>query len=117
MAQITVTINNRVYEIACDDGQEDHLARLGTYIDSKVTELSASIGQVGDARLLVMASLLIADELADVYGELAEARDALEAAPAAQTHGDTPEMAESLAKNLELLAGRVEDIAARLESA
>jgi len=117
MSQITVTINNRVYEIACDDGQEDHLARLATYIDSKVSELSSSIGQVGDARLLVMASLLIADELADVYGELAEARDALEAAPAAQTNNDNSEMAESLAKNLELLAGRVEDIAARLESA
>ncbi len=121
MAQITVSINNRVYEIACDDGQEDHLARLGTYIDSKVTELAASIGQVGDARLLVMASLLIADELADVYGELAEARDALEGMPAtAATAGpadESADMAESLAKNLELLAGRVEDIAARLESA
>ena len=117
MAQITVSINNRVYEIACDDGQEDHLARLGTYIDSKVTELSASIGQVGDARLLVMASLLIADELADVYGELAEAREALEGTPAAAAVPESPEMAESLAKNIELLAGRVEDIAARLESA
>lgn len=117
MAQITVSINNRVYEIACDDGQEDHLARLGTYIDSKVTELSASIGQVGDARLLVMASLLIADELADVYGELAEARDALEGTPAAAAAPESPEMTESLAKNLELLASRVEDIAARLESA
>ncbi|MFN4281007.1 MAG: cell division protein ZapA [Alphaproteobacteria bacterium] len=118
MAQITITINNRVYEVACDDGQEDHLARLGTYIDSKVTELSNSIGQVGDARLLVMASLLIADELADVYGELAEAREALEAAqtqaPAAPAGtGDADEMA----RNLELLAGRVEEIAARLESA
>ncbi len=117
MAQITVSINNRVYEIACDDGQEEHLARLGTYIDSKVTELAASIGQVGDARLLVMASLLIADELADVYGELAEAREALEGAPTAPAQSETPEMTESLAKNLELLAGRVEDIAARLESA
>jgi cell division protein ZapA len=117
MAQITVSINNRVYEIACDDGQEEHLARLGTYIDGKVTELAASIGQVGDARLLVMASLLIADELADVYGELAEARDALEGTPAVAPVAEPPEMAESLAKNLELLAGRVEDIAARLESA
>jgi cell division protein ZapA len=120
MAQINITINNRVYEVACDDGQEDHLARLGTYIDGKVGELVASVGQVGDARLLVMASLLIADELADVYGELAEARDALDGAqPTGQAaaEAEPPEMAESLARNLELLAGRVEDIAARLESA
>lgn len=119
MAQISLTINNRVYEVACDDGQEDHLARLGSYIDSKVTELSASIGQVGDARLLVMASLLIADELADVYGELAEAREALEAAlaPQAAAPAQANDMADEMAHNLELLAGRVEDIAARLESA
>lgn len=122
MAQITITINNRVYEVACDDGQEDHLARLGTYIDSKVTELSNSIGQVGDARLLVMASLLIADELADVYGELAEAREALEAAqaqagPAAAAPPPGDAAADEMARNLELLAGRVEEIAARLESA
>jgi cell division protein ZapA len=119
MSQINITINGRIYEIACDDGQEDHLARLGTYIDSKVTELAGSVGQVGDARLLVMASLLLADELADVYGELAEAREAIEVAPAqpAQNPADQDALAESMARNLELLAGRVEDIAARLEGA
>ncbi|MEX2310961.1 MAG: cell division protein ZapA, partial [Rhodospirillales bacterium] len=33
MAQVTVTINDRRYNIACDDGQEAHLARLGAYVD------------------------------------------------------------------------------------
>ncbi len=70
MAQVKVTINGRNYEIACDDGQEAHLTRLAQYVDRRVDELVAAVGQVGDARLLVMASLLVADELSEVYTEL-----------------------------------------------
>ena len=41
MAQVTVTINGRDYEVACDDGQEAHLTRLGTYVDKRIGELVA----------------------------------------------------------------------------
>ena len=70
MAQVTVTINDRDYEIACDDGQENHLIKLSRFVDKRLRELTDVIGQVGDARLLVMASLLLADELSEVYTEL-----------------------------------------------
>ena len=70
MAQVTVTINDRDYEIACDDGQENHLIKLSQFVDKRLRELTDVIGQVGDARLLVMASLLLADELSEVYTEL-----------------------------------------------
>ena len=63
MATITLTINNRNYDIACDDGHEDHLRRLGADVDRRVNDLAAAVGQIGEPRLLVMASLLIADEL------------------------------------------------------
>ena len=64
MAQVDVAINGRSYQIACDDGQEAHLSQLGQYVDKRVRELVSAVGQIGDSRLLVMASLLIADELA-----------------------------------------------------
>ena len=70
MAQVTVTINDRDYEIACDDGQENHLIKLSQFVDKRLRKLTDAIGQVGDARLLVMASLLLADELSEVYTEL-----------------------------------------------
>ena len=63
MAQVDVTINDRSYRIACDDGQDVHVTQLADYVDRRVQELVSAVGQVGDARLLVMASLLIADEL------------------------------------------------------
>ena len=75
MAQITVSINGREYDIACDDGQENHLIELSKIVDKRVGELTDVIGQVGDARLLVMASLLLADELSEVYTELDSAQN------------------------------------------
>ena len=54
MAQVDVTINDRSYKIACDDGQEEHLTQLAAYVDGRVQELVSSVGQVGDARLLVL---------------------------------------------------------------
>lgn len=81
MAQVTVRINGRAYQVACEDGQEAHLDKLAAYIDQRVADLVKDVGQVGDARLLVMTSLLIADELADAYDELEELRGAAATPP------------------------------------
>ena len=70
MGQVTVTINGRDYDIACDDGQESHLTKLSEFVDNRLKELIAAVGQVGDSRLLVMTSLLLADELSEVSIEL-----------------------------------------------
>lgn len=104
MAQVDVSINGRSYQIACDDGQEDHLVQLGDYVDRRVKELVAAVGQVGDSRLLVMVSLLIADELAETYADLK--KTAAEGADAAS--------AEQLEDRV---AGIVEAAAARIEAA
>ena len=111
MALVTVTINGRNYEVACDEGQEAHLARLGTYVDNRIGELVAAVGQVGEARLLVMAALLLADELSDVYSELEVARSA-DAGATAMLRAE-----ESLSADIENLAERIESIAERLEQA
>lgn len=104
MGQVAVTVNGRKYEIACDDGQEAHLTRLSQYIDKRVTELVAAVGQIGDARLLVMASLLIADELSEAYTELDQTGD-----------GDDGNSGPMQLPDLERLAERIESIAANLE--
>ncbi len=75
MAQVQVVINGRTYQIACDDGQETHVARLGRYLDQKVTGIVKSVGQVGDQRLLVMAALMIADDLVETDNALSALRD------------------------------------------
>jgi cell division protein ZapA len=107
LAQVSVTINGRIYQIACDDGQEANLTRLADYVDKRVGELVAAVGQVGDDRLLVMASLLVADELSDAATRL----DGLDGPDDSGGPGDQ----EAMIANIDTLAERIENIAQRLE--
>ena len=110
MAQVAVTINGRGYQIACDDGQEEHLRTLAASIDRRVGELVAAMGQVGDNRLLVMASLLVADELSEVSSELKDLKSQI--ADGANVSADTEKRVEAL---IDRMAGRIESVAGRLE--
>jgi cell division protein ZapA len=65
MAHVNVSINGRQYRMACEEGQEDRLLRLSHNLEIRVTELRGKFGEIGDARLTVMAALMIADELSD----------------------------------------------------
>jgi cell division protein ZapA len=111
MSQVSITINSRKYKVACDDGQEAHLTRLGDYIDKRLNELVAAVGQVGDSRLLVMVSLLLADELSDLYSENEFIKDKTDGGPL------TAKKEEELAAFVEKIAKRIENIAAGLEQA
>lgn len=116
MAQVDVSVNNRVYTVACGDGEEAHLIELGQLVDERVSELSGAVGQIGDAKLLVMASLLIADEMSDLRLKLQTAETQLEAAGTVANETSTPDVGdEMIAQGLESIAERIESIADRLE--
>jgi cell division protein ZapA len=83
MPQVSVTINGRQFRMACEDGEEAHLLLLAKDLDQRIAELRARFGEIGDARLTVMAALTLADELSDtkekmqrMETELAALRDA-----------------------------------------
>lgn len=80
MAHVTVTIAGRAYRMACDDGQEEHLSRLGQEVDARINDLRAAFGEIGDQRLSVMAAITLADEL----GEARRRQRALEQELAAE---------------------------------
>jgi len=65
MAQVNVTIGGRVYRMACDDGQEEHLMRLARDLDQKLAQLRDAFGEIGDTRLAVMGAIMVADELSE----------------------------------------------------
>jgi len=65
MAQISVSINGKPYPLACADGEEDRLRKLASYVDSKTKDIAGKLGHVNEARLILMAALMIADELHD----------------------------------------------------
>jgi len=65
MSHINVTINGRQYRMACEEGQEVRLLRLAENLESRVESLRGKFGEIGDARLTVMAALTVCDELID----------------------------------------------------
>ncbi len=108
MAQLTIKINGYAYTVGCDDGQEAHLMRMASEVESRIDSIKALGGQSGEGRLLVLASLLMADELHDMRTLLGNLQAEFARLPQAE--------AESV-RRLARLADRAEEIAKGLEQA
>jgi cell division protein ZapA len=113
MGQVVVTVNGRAFPLNCADGEEPRIRRLASYVDGKVTEFVQTHGQIGEARLILLAALVIADELSDTNDLVQTERSR------ARLNGGTPaaEETSAVAAGIRGLAERIESIAARLESA
>tara|TARA_B100000029_G_scaffold158671_1_gene154113 strand:- start:9524 stop:9967 length:444 start_codon:yes stop_codon:yes gene_type:complete len=62
MANVNIKFNNKDYLLACDDGQEENLKKLANHLDSKYNELKKNLGNLGEGKLLLIASIKIADD-------------------------------------------------------
>lgn len=112
MSTVTIAVNGRSYSIICDNGQEDHLRRLGQSLDKRVTELAAGLGQIGEARLLLLAALSALDELSDAYADQDASKTAVEEA----RRQARLELAAAKAALINETAAEIEALAARLEA-
>ena len=63
MAKVSVTLNGRSFTIGCEDGQEAYLTELAGDLDKRVRAIGQQVGDIGDLRLLLMAALVVEDEL------------------------------------------------------
>jgi len=79
MSHINVTINGRQYRMACEEGQETRLLRLAESLESRVESLRGKFGEIGDARLTVMAALTACDELLDANSRIRMLEEELDA--------------------------------------
>jgi cell division protein ZapA (FtsZ GTPase activity inhibitor) len=77
MGQVSVSLNGRAYRLECSEGEEAHLVDLAEYLGSHVDTMRRKFGQVGDDRLILMASLVVTDELWELRRELEEMKNAL----------------------------------------
>ena len=111
MSEVTVTINRRTYRISCDDGQENQLRDLAGEVDARIKELVDTMGQIGDERLLVMASLILADEGKEAIDEIGR-RDADD-----RRHDIMAASEATLAAGINSMAARIESLAEALERA
>lgn len=116
MSQVTVTINERTYKMACDDGQESHLMGLAEYLNNYVEEMKVAFGQVGDTRLLLMAGVMVVDELGEARRRIESLEAELQKMKMARTSiAERLEAAqESVAHTLDTAAQRIESLTGQI---
>ena len=116
MPLVEVVVNGREYQVACDEGQEERLRDLAQMFDKRVQALSSSVGPVGDARLLLMAGLVLADELSGAIAKSADRdREIASLRTKLASNTETLEKAEAgITELLEQASSRIESIAARV---
>ena len=110
MGQVSVTLNGRTYRLECGEGEETHLIALAEYLGSHVDTMKRKFGQVGDDRLILMASLLVTDELWELRRQMQELKTSL-----AEARRDRSVADESTKSVQADLAQRVSAVAERLE--
>ncbi|MEG3086598.1 cell division protein ZapA [Sphingomonas sp. PB4P5] len=94
MAEVTLTIGDRRHIVACRDGEEDQLRRLGEMLDARWPAAARAAGGMNGERTMLLVALMLADSL-----------DEAERRPAADAAGD---LLEKLADRLEALAESIE---------
>jgi cell division protein ZapA len=120
MAQVSLHINGYAYILGCADGEEEHLFALAGDLDRRIQDIKEASGPSGEARLLLMAALMVADELHDL-------REAVQNQAYAQQQAfmqqqpepgavQTPKVEPKAGRRLRGLTKRAEAIAASAEA-
>jgi cell division protein ZapA len=110
MAQVTIRINGYAYTVGCEDGQEDHLAKMAAEIEQRISSIKAIGGQSGEARLLMLASLLLADELYDLKNNAASSAGQAPQPAAPKVDGERRARLRRVAARAEEIASDLLDI-------
>lgn len=110
MAQVTVTIDGKQFRMACEDGQERHLESLAAHIDGRIKMMRESFGEIGDLRLTVMASLMVADEFFEEKRRGEELRASIDQDRAARSQAT-----ESVNQRDVTIAGAIDGLTQRVE--
>lgn len=112
MAEVNVTINGRTFGIACDDGQEQRVLDLSKYVDERVKEISKAGAANNESHLMVLTSLILADEVFDLLENEGANANGKSAAPAANSEDN-----QKYINAIDYLAQRIEKIAGNLQTA
>ena len=106
---VTVRLNGQPYQMGCDPGQEAHIEALAASVDSILQQLAGSVGQLGEARMLAMASLILADQTTQAGSPAASS-------PAPSSPAPTLDE-EALAQRIEAAADQLKKLASQLAKA
>jgi cell division protein ZapA len=106
MAQVDITVNGRLYKVTCENGQEARLQQLASHFDRHVTQLSRDVGQVGEARLMLLAALQLTDELFEARRRVSDLERGTQALDS-DTLGGAARLLDLAARKVDALADKV----------
>ena len=107
MAQVSVEVNGRPYVIGCEDGQEKRLTQLAAVVDAQIRQVARDVGPLGETRLMLMGALVMADDIAELRGEIETLR-----AEVAEAKADIGRAELAAVAALDAAAARLERLAA-----
>jgi len=107
MAQVSIGINGRDYVVGCEDGQERRLAELAASVDAQVRQVARDVGSLGETRLMLMGALVMADDIAELRGEIETLKSQLAEQKAERGRAELAAVAalDAAAARIERLAG------------
>ncbi|MBC7141483.1 MAG: cell division protein ZapA [Rhodobacteraceae bacterium] len=122
MPDVTISIGGRDFEVACQDGEEHFLRAAAKMLDNEATTLVGQIGRMPEARMLLMAGLMLADKAAGLEDQLraAEERAVVAERVAANARAnperiEVPVIPEIVTETFAEIAARAEALAARID--
>ncbi|MAI62304.1 MAG: hypothetical protein CBB87_07495 [Micavibrio sp. TMED27] len=115
MANVNVGINGRNFAIHCEDGQEQRVTDLGHYIDARLREIAKAGAANNEAHLLVLTSLMLADEVFDLRDELRHLERHLRGMEQHQSSDQLNEV--QIAEAIDVLAKRIDNVSERIKAA
>lgn len=126
MPEVTITIGGRNFEVACQEGEEHYLQAAAEMLNSEASVLVEQVGRIPEARMLLMAGLMLADRTASVEDKLKTAEETLAAqegqitqlrdAPSPEPERiEVPVIPQSVSETMAELAARAEALAAQVE--
>ena len=62
MANVNIKFNNKDYLLSCDDGQEESLKKLTSFLDKKYNEQKDQLGNIGENKLLLITTIKLIDD-------------------------------------------------------
>lgn len=122
MPEVDIEIGGRSFQVSCQEGEEHYLHSAAKMLDEEATVLAAQIGRIPEARMLLMAGLMLADKTAGLQDKLSAAEDKLaereaeltrlrEAPPPAPERVEVPVVPSTVTDTLAEIAARAEALA------
>ncbi len=110
MAQVIITINNREYPIACENGQEARIMQLSQILEQKAQMLKDFSGRISESMFLAMIGILVADDLFEARKTSAQVAQPAQKAPT------IPVVDEKVALRLSSILQKLQDLSSKIEN-